>query len=85
MTTQYSEDQIKKANEEMSAYVKDAYTALDKAKDIADVFGLEFSFGVTYGAGASYTGKNAPKEDWEESDDWEDSDSYGWKASSQSC
>ncbi len=85
MTTQYTEDQIKKANEEMSAHILDAYTALDKAKDIADEFGLEFSFGVTYGAGASYIGKNAPKEDWEESDDWEDSDSYGWKASSQVC
>lgn len=71
------------ANKLLASKVKEFALALSEAEDIADAYGLDFSINPTYGAGASFTGRNAienPEAEWESSDG-----SNGWSASSTSC
>lgn len=60
-----------------------AYAAINEAEAIADEYGVDFSFSVSYGMGGYYSPK--PK-----NDDYNDSscygeDSYGWNSSSAYC
>ena len=83
--TEYTEVEIKQANADIANLIQQAYALLSQAETIADKYSLEFSFGVTYGAGATYYGKGSQSE-WNSSDDdWSASDEEGWRASSEGC
>lgn len=78
----------------LAVKIKEATDALTAAENLADEYGLEFSFSPAYGMGGYYTGKGKATpgikdvtEDWDASDEdeWQSSDSYGWNPSSQSC
>lgn len=73
-------DMTRQANELIAIYVKEAMESLEKAKVIADKYGVSFTFSPAYGMGGNYMGKNAT--DWDSSDC---SDSGTWYPSSQSC
>lgn len=68
----------KVAYQQIEKHVKEAYDALDKAKKLADDFGLIFNFDVAYGMSGSYHGKGV-REGCDGSGD------QGWYSSSSDC
>ena len=83
--TKYNDADVKKASQKISELVAGAYDSLSEAQELADEYGLMFSFEPAYGMGGWYTGKGNP--DWSESDadNSGDNESGYWMASSQSC
>jgi hypothetical protein len=74
------------ANKQIAEKLEAAHKLIKECEEIADQHQCYFRFELTYGAGATYTGKPAKEEkapDFEDSSDEEDS--YGWSASSRSC
>ena len=80
--TKYNDADVKKASEAISEHVAAAYAAIQEAEKLADEFGLEFSFDLTYGMGGTYIGKNYSER---AGHDWYSSNEGSWLASSQSC
>jgi len=50
-----SEEAYKKASAEIAEQVKIAHDAIEKAMEISNESGVEFSFNVSYGMGGYYT------------------------------
>jgi len=59
---------------EIANLTEAAYEAIRKAEALADEYGVDFSFSVSYGMGGSYISKKTPE--WDEE---------GWVSSSQNC
>lgn len=73
---------IKKASEQISELVADAYDNIKRAQELADAHGLEFSFDLAYGMGGTYIGKGYSERT---GNDWYSSNEGEWRPSSQSC
>jgi hypothetical protein len=59
----------------ISVLVGAAHENISEAENLADEFGLDFSFDLAYGMGGTYYGEGHDYE-WVE---------HGWNSSSQSC
>lgn len=60
----HSEQEIKSAYEKISNLVSESLLKLKEAENLADEFGLEFSFNPTYGMGGNYLGKGTIKKEY---------------------
>lgn len=87
MVNDKTEEEKKKASQDLSQALKEMNEALERAKKIADEFGLTFSMYPTYGMGGSYYGANFdPGSDEDYHSDYRPSDDKGyWITSSNSC
>jgi hypothetical protein len=65
--SEFTEEQIKEANEEIEKLVQQAYSAINSAEEIANKYGLEFSFWIKEKTQES-------DDDWISSSDWDSSD-----------
>lgn len=77
----HSEKEIQNAYQRMEIFVDQAYDMIKKAQDIADEYGLEFSFKPSYGMGGTYYGKGS--EGYYDNDPLREEGE--WVSSSQSC
>lgn len=76
------ESQKKRAAEQVSELVQEAYNKLNEAQKIAKEYGIVFSFSPAYGMGGTYY---PPRDDdYNDSDEWYGSDE-GWVSSSADC
>jgi hypothetical protein len=75
-----NEEEIKKANIELSCIVKQIEELTKQAEELADEFGLEFSLDTTYGMGGIYYGKG-----YNERNQCTWCVEEGWNPSSQNC
>lgn len=65
------------ANKEIATLLASAYDSIRRAERIADIAGVSFEFGVTYGMGGTYYG--------EVEEDTYYGNREGWVSSSNSC
>ena len=67
------------ALEEIGRFVESAYASIREAESLARKHGVEFDFGLEYGMGGTYNGR-----DWQNSDS-EDARNGQWQSSSSQC
>jgi len=79
----YSAEELKKAYEEISQLLVEAENKIRSAENIADKYGLDFSFSVSYGMGGHYEGKGYGAEDY--NGDIQYRTEGEWISSSQNC
>lgn len=87
MSKEFTEEQIKKANEEISNLLGEAHAKISEAEKIADDYKLDFTFSVAYGMGGWYEPKGYPISKYDA--DYENENSVTlegkWCPSSHSC
>ena len=75
----------KEAAEEIEKLKAEAEAKLKEATDIADKFGVAFSWDFAYGMGGYYQPSKTDGSVDDAEGDWESSGDSGWQASSESC
>lgn len=76
----------KEADAKIDEHLANAYEAIREAEALANEYGLEFSFDVSYGMGGTYYSPKQVQEDsWLQDNYYLDPNEGGWVASSQTC
>ena len=70
---------------EIQRLTQEAQTLITQAEQLADEYGIPFTFSVAYGMGGTYIPAPSDKEDWNRSDCYEDEENYGWVSSTSDC
>lgn len=82
----------KEATAKIAELTAEAKAKVREAQDLADKYGVEFSFSIAYGMGGYYQPQyKEGVSEWNSSDYYEsscyndDDEDAGWRSSSQSC